>query len=79
MLPLSPSGTLPVTAIEAPAHVLTGSADRIVAHAPQGKALARLVLKGRVTEIEGAGHMLHHTHPHAVLAAVRDAVAPPVR
>lgn len=30
---------------------------------------------GRLTEIEGAGHMLHHSHPDPVLRAVREAVS----
>jgi pimeloyl-ACP methyl ester carboxylesterase len=77
MLPLSPSATMPVTALKAPAHVLTGSADRIVEDERQGKALARLLPNGRLTEIEGAGHMLHHTHPQPLLAAIREAAAAP--
>ena len=74
ILPLSPTATFPVAAMETPAHVLTGTADRIVDAERQGKRLARLLPNGLVTEIEGAGHMLHHTHPAAVLAAIRDSV-----
>jgi len=73
MLPLSPAGTIDLRRIEAPVHVLTGTEDRVVEHERQGKALARLLPKGRLTEIEGAGHMLHHSHPEPVLSAVREA------
>jgi pimeloyl-ACP methyl ester carboxylesterase len=45
----------------------------VVEQARQGKALARLLADGRVTEVEGAGHMLHHSHPGLVLDAVRGA------
>jgi pimeloyl-ACP methyl ester carboxylesterase len=76
ILPLSPSGSFPVAGIETPGHVLAGTADRIVEHQRQGKALARLLPNGRATEIEGAGHMLHHTHSDTVIAAIRDAAAP---
>lgn len=75
-LPLSPAGTIDLRRIEAPVHVLTGTNDRVVEHERQGKALARLLRDGRLTEIEGAGHMLHHSHPDLVLRAVRDAAAP---
>lgn len=76
MLPLSPAGTIDLRRIEAPVHVLLGTEDRVVEQERQGKALARLVRNGRLTEIEGAGHMLHHSHPRFVLGAVREAAAP---
>jgi pimeloyl-ACP methyl ester carboxylesterase len=73
MLPLSPAGMIDLRRIEAPVHVLIGTEDRVVEQGRQGKALARLLCDGRVTEIEGAGHMLHHSHPDVVLSAVREA------
>lgn len=75
-LPLSPAGTIDLRRIEAPVQVLVGTEDRVVEHERQGKALARLLHDGRLTEIEGAGHMLHHSHPEFVLSAVREAAAP---
>jgi pimeloyl-ACP methyl ester carboxylesterase len=72
-LPLSPAGTMDLRRIEAPAHILIGTEDKVVEHERQGKALARLLRGGRLTEIEGAGHMLHHSHPDIVLRAVREA------
>ena len=72
ILPMSPAGTVDLARIALPVHVLTGTADRIVEDERQGKALARLLPQAELTEIEGAGHMLHHTHPLPLLAAVRD-------
>ena len=76
ILPLSPAGTIDVAAIRTPTHVLTGSGDRIVEDERQAKLLARLLPDARITEIEGAGHMLHHTHPEIVLSAIMEDVAP---
>ena len=72
-LPLSPAGTIDLRRIEVPVHVLIGTEDKVVEQERQGKALARLVRYGRLSEIEGAGHMLHHSHPDIVLSAVREA------
>jgi pimeloyl-ACP methyl ester carboxylesterase len=72
ILPLSPAGTIDMARVGVPVHVLTGTADGIVQNERQGKALARLLPQARLTEIEGAGHMLHHTHPAPLLAAIRD-------
>jgi pimeloyl-ACP methyl ester carboxylesterase len=69
-LPLSPAGTIDLSRVAAPAHVLTGTLDRIVQHERQGKVLARLLQHCRLTEVEGAGHMLHHSHPERLVAAV---------
>jgi pimeloyl-ACP methyl ester carboxylesterase len=74
-LPLSPAGTIDLQRIEIPVHVLTGTQDKVVEQERQGKALARLLPKGRLTEIEGAGHMLHHSHPDLVRRAVGEADA----
>lgn len=72
-LPLSLAATIDLRAIEAPVHVLLGAEDKVVEQERQGKALARLLPRGRLTEVEGAGHMLHHSHPEFVLRAVREA------
>jgi pimeloyl-ACP methyl ester carboxylesterase len=39
----------------------------------QAKALARLLPHGRLVEVEGAGHMLHHSHPELVIKALAEA------
>ncbi|HEX9946545.1 MAG TPA: alpha/beta hydrolase [Allosphingosinicella sp.] len=75
VLPLSPAGTMDLRRIEAPIHILVGTSDRIVQQELQGKTLARLLRNARLTEIEGAGHMPHHSHPDLILSAVREAAA----
>lgn len=76
MLPFSPPGTIDLDRIGSPVHVLVGTEDRVVEQERQGKALARLLRGGRLTEVEGAGHMLHHSHPDTVLRAVRESAFP---
>jgi pimeloyl-ACP methyl ester carboxylesterase len=75
MLPLSPVGTIEMRSIKARTQVLTGTADRVVEDERQAKTLARQLPYGSVTEIEGAGHMLHHSHPELVVNAVQAALA----
>ncbi|MBV8687518.1 MAG: alpha/beta hydrolase [Alphaproteobacteria bacterium] len=70
VLPGSPAASVDLDALRLPVHVLTGTADRIVEDERQGKALARLLRNARLTEIEGAGHMLHHSHPETIRAAL---------
>jgi pimeloyl-ACP methyl ester carboxylesterase len=77
MLPLSPAGTMDLRRIDMPVHVLVGTDDRVVGQEGQGKALARLVSDGRLTLVEGAGHMLQHSHPGPLLRAVREALPVP--
>jgi pimeloyl-ACP methyl ester carboxylesterase len=72
ILPLSPAGMIDLRPIEIPVHILFGTEDRVVEQERQGKALARLLRRGRLTEVEGAGHMLHHSHGDIVLRAVRE-------
>jgi pimeloyl-ACP methyl ester carboxylesterase len=76
ILPLSPAGTIDLGRIDQPVHVLTGTEDRVVEQERQGKALTRLLRNSRLTEVEGAGHMLHHTHPHLIVGAVRETGLP---
>ena len=75
MLPMSPAGTINVARIKAPAHILTGTSDKIIEDERQAKRLARLMPNARLTEVEGVGHMLHHVRPELVLEAVREALA----
>ncbi len=75
MLPMSPAGTIDMRAIGARTQVLTGTSDRVVEDERQAKALARQLPAGSLTEVEGAGHMLHHSHPDLVVEALRLAAA----
>lgn len=53
-----------------PLEVLVGGADVVVDPARHGRRLAAMVPGARLTELPGAGHMLHHAHPAALVAAV---------
>jgi pimeloyl-ACP methyl ester carboxylesterase len=75
MLPLSPAGTIDMRKIAVRTQVLTGTSDRVVEDERQAKALARQLPGGSLTEVEGAGHMLHHTHPELVIGALQAAFA----
>lgn len=75
MLPFSPAGTIPMTGIRTPTHILTGTGDKVVEDERQAKALGRLLPNVEVTELEGAGHMLHHSHAGEVVKAIRGVFA----
>lgn len=63
MEPLYPTLDLPVELIH-------GSEDSIVPLAIHSGPLSLLLPKARLTVIDGAGHMPHHSHPDTVIAAV---------
>jgi pimeloyl-ACP methyl ester carboxylesterase len=75
MLPLSPAGTIDMRKIGVRTQVLTGTSDRVVEDERQAKALARQLPNGSLTEVEGAGHMLHHSHAEHVVRALQGALA----
>jgi pimeloyl-ACP methyl ester carboxylesterase len=75
MLPFSPAGTIPMMGIRTPTRIVTGTADKVVEDERQAKALGRLLPNGEVTELKGAGHMLHHTHADEVAKAIRGVFA----
>lgn len=75
VLPLSPAGSIDLARVRLPVTVLTGTADKVVEDERQGKALARLLPQARLIEIEGAGHMLHHSHPFELIDAIEDMTA----
>lgn len=63
MEPRYPGLTLPV-------EIVHGSADTIVPLDIHSRPLSRLLPNATLTVIDGAGHMPHHTHPGAVIAAI---------
>lgn len=73
--PLSAAGAIDMRGIRARAAVLTGTADRVVEDERQAKLLARQLPDARLVEVEGAGHMLHHSHAGLVLAEIEAAFA----
>jgi pimeloyl-ACP methyl ester carboxylesterase len=53
-----------------PVEILTGGADKIVDPAAHAFRLARAVPDAGFQVLAGVGHMLHHTQPEAVCAAL---------
>ena len=53
-----------------PLEILVGSEDGIVEPARHGRRLAEIIPSSRLTEFANTGHMLHHAHPEALVAAV---------
>lgn len=60
-----------------PVEIVHGTADTIVPHKVHAVPLSETLPNARLTLIEGAGHMPHHSHPDAVIAAIRRAAARP--
>lgn len=56
-----------------PVEVLHGDADAVVPVRRNGEALAIEVPSAVLSVISNGGHMLHHTHPDAVIAAIQRA------
>ena len=52
-----------------PVHILCGGADLVVNPVTQGALAARMIPGARLDLLPGLGHMLHHAHPEAVVAA----------
>lgn len=61
--------------IAIPVEILHGTADTIVPLAIHSEPLARQIPGAVLTRLEGAGHMPHHSHPEAVIAAIDRAAA----
>lgn len=68
MAPLYPDLALPVELIH-------GTADTIVPLAVHSGPLATILPNASLTVIEGAGHMPHHSHRPAIIAAIKRADA----
>lgn len=66
MEPLYPGLSLPIEMVH-------GAADTIVPLAIHSGPLAPRLPDARLTVIDGAGHMPHHTHPDIVIAAIHRA------
>lgn len=54
-----------------PVEILGGDSDVVVANAFHGYRAAAMIPGACYRTVPGAGHMLHHFHPHEVLSAVR--------
>jgi pimeloyl-ACP methyl ester carboxylesterase len=56
--------------LRVPLSIVAGSGDRMVDSERHSARLARLLTAGRVTWIEGAGHLAHESAPVRVMAAI---------
>jgi len=61
--------------IAVPVEILTGGADKIVDPVAHAFRLARAIADAGFQVLPGVGHMLHHTQPEAVCAALERLVA----
>ncbi len=66
MVPRYPSLTVPL-------EIVHGDLDTIVGLEVHSRPLAALVPDAHLTVLHGVGHMPHHTHPEAVVAAIERA------
>jgi pimeloyl-ACP methyl ester carboxylesterase len=57
-------------ALDLPVELIHGDADTIVPLDIHSRPLSRLLPRATLIVIEGAGHMPHHSHPDAVIAAI---------
>jgi pimeloyl-ACP methyl ester carboxylesterase len=60
-------------ALEVPTVIVAGEKDRLVMTFWQSRRLHQRAPGSRLRIVPGAGHMVHHTHTAAVLAAVKEA------
>lgn len=58
-----------------PVEIVHGTADTIVPHLVHAVPMSEALPNARLTLIDGAGHMPHHSHPDAVIDAIRRAGA----
>lgn len=68
LAPLYPRLALPI-------EIVHGTADTIVPLATHSEPLVKKLPSARLAPIEGGGHMPHHSHPDAVIAAIHRAAA----
>ncbi|MDR7125274.1 alpha/beta hydrolase [Pseudotabrizicola sp. 4114] len=61
--------------LDLPIELVHGDADTIVPLHIHSAPLMDLIPQGHLTVLPGAGHMPHHTHPEAVIAAIDRAAA----
>ncbi|MEO1293901.1 MAG: alpha/beta hydrolase, partial [Pseudomonadota bacterium] len=57
-------------ALRSPVELVYGGADRILSPDEQGVAAQKAMPTTRLTVVDDAGHMLHHTHPDVCVAAI---------
>jgi pimeloyl-ACP methyl ester carboxylesterase len=76
MIPAAASLAPRLAELDLPVTIVAGDGDEMVDTAKQSKRLAETVPHSRYIEIEGAGHMVHHTASKKVAETIRSAAAP---
>lgn len=69
--PLTPEGLIDFAKVRLPVHILHGNADLVIQHERQSSPLAALLPAASHRIVDGAGHMIHHSHQDDVLQAIR--------
>jgi pimeloyl-ACP methyl ester carboxylesterase len=75
ILPFAPAGTMDFRKIRAPVHIVTGTADRVANPDVHARPLDAMLPDSRLTELPGAGHMVHHAEPDRLIEIVEEALA----
>jgi pimeloyl-ACP methyl ester carboxylesterase len=63
------------SALRMPVVIVAGAQDRLIATAEQSRRLHEAIGHSTFHAVPGSGHMVHHTAPGAVLAAIDEAAA----
>ncbi|PSJ37766.1 alpha/beta fold hydrolase [Allosphingosinicella deserti] len=70
MIPAAASFASRLGSLDLPVSLIAGDGDKIVSTADQSVRLARELGPAELLIVEGAGHMVHHTAPAEVVAAI---------
>jgi pimeloyl-ACP methyl ester carboxylesterase len=73
MIPAAASLSARIGDLSVPLTIVTGRGDKLVDMKSQSQRLHEAVPGSRFVVVEGAGHMVHHTAPAEVLAAIHSA------
>ncbi|MFC7537808.1 alpha/beta fold hydrolase [Sphingomonas sp. GCM10030256] len=75
MVPAAASMAPRLAELQMPVTIISGSGDHVVTPSKQSGRLNEDLAKGRLTMIEGAGHMVHHTAADEVAAKIRNSAS----
>ena len=75
MIPAAAALGLRLDELDLPVTIIAGAGDKIVKTAAQSKRLADALPQSRYVELDGVGHMAHHSACDEVVRAIRSAAA----
>ncbi len=76
MVPAAAAHAPRLEEIKLPVTIIAGNGDELVETAKQSKRLSQTIPQSRYVEVDGAGHMVHHTATNDVVKAIRSAASP---